>query len=172
MAVERKGVVTSKGRPLTLVGAEIKVGDKALNFSVLSQSLEKVDFAVSGGKIRLISVVPSLDTGICDAQTRRFNQESANLGDNVEIWTISVDLPTAQARWCGAVGIDKVKVYSDHRDLEFGLAYGVLIKEMRQLSRTIFVVDSDDTVKYVEYVKDIGLHPDYDRAIEAVKMLT
>ncbi|AUM66524.1 thiol peroxidase [Brevibacillus laterosporus] len=167
-AIERQGVVTFKDQPVTLLGPEIKVGDTAPDFSVLANNLSPVTLADSKGTIRLISVVPSLDTGVCDQQTRRFNEEAAKL-DNVTILTVSVDLPFAQARWCGAAGIDKVQTVSDHRDLSFGLAYGVVIKELRLLSRAVFVVDSNDKVVYVEYLPAVGQHPNYEAAIEAVK---
>ena len=167
---ERKGVVTFKGNPLTLVGLEITVGAKAPDFEVLAQDLSTVTLATSQGKVRLISIVPSLDTPVCDAQTRRFNQEAAKL-PNVEILTISMDLPFAQKRWCGVAGIDKVKVLSDHRDASFGKAYGVLIKELRLLARAIFIVDGGGTVRYVEYVPEVASHPNYDAALAAVRKL-
>lgn len=160
--------VTFKGKPVTLVGNEVKVGDQAPDFKVLANDLSEVTLADSKGKVRLISVVPSIDTGVCDAQTRRFNEEAAKL-DNVQILTISVDLPFAQKRWCGANGIDNVQMLSDHRDVSFGEAYGVLIKELRLLARAIFVVDSNDQVTYVEYVSEVTDHPNYDAAIEAAK---
>src|SRR3989338_5519285 len=138
---ERTGVVTFKGNPLTLVWPEIKTGQKAPDFQVLAQDLSPVTLASSRGKTRLISVVPSLDTPVCDAQTRRFNQEAAKL-PNVAILTISADLPFAQKRWCGAAGIDKVQVLSDHKEASFATEYGVLIKELRLLSRSIFVIDA------------------------------
>ena len=125
--------VTFANNPVTLLGNEVKVGDKAPNFTVLANDLSPVTLADSKGSVRVISVVPSLDTGVCDAQTRRFNEEAATL-DNVKILTISVDLPFAQARWCGAAGIDKVQTLSDHRDLSFGEAYGVAMKENRLIS--------------------------------------
>src|SRR6476620_8889297 len=143
--------VTFAGGPVTLVGNEVKVGDKAPNFTVLANDLSEVTLEDSKGKVRLISVVPSLDTGVCDAQTRRFNEEAAGLG-NVTVLTISVDLPFAQKRWCGANGIENVQTLSDHRDLSFGEAFGVAIQELRLLIRAVFVVDSSDTVTYVEYV--------------------
>jgi thiol peroxidase len=167
-AVERQGVVTFKGNPVTLLGPEIKVGDKAPNFTVLANNLTPVTLDDSKGTVRIISVVPSLDTGVCDAQTRRFNEEAAKL-DGVTILTISVDLPFAQSRWCGAAGIDKVQTLSDHRDLSFGLAYGVVIKELRLLARAVFVVDADDKVVYAEYVPAVAEHPNYEAAIEAAK---
>ncbi|MBN2410547.1 thiol peroxidase [candidate division KSB1 bacterium] len=171
MPLERKNVVTSKGNPVTLLGPEIKVGDKAPDFEVLDNQSTVFSSKQAAGKIRIYNVVTSLDTSICDLQTKRFNEEAAVLGDDVEILTISVDLPTAQKRWCGAAGVDKVKVLSDHRELSFGLAFGVAIKELRLLSRSIFIVDKSDTVRYVEYVKEVASHPDYDKALSAVKAL-
>ena len=163
---------TFKNGPVTLIGNEVKVGDKAPDFTVLANDLSAVTLASSAGKIRLFSVVPSLDTGVCDAQTRRFNEEAANLGEDVIIYTVSMDLPFAQKRWCGAAGIENVVTVSDHRDASFGEAYGVHIQELRLLTRSIFVVDADDNVAYVEYVPEATDHPNYDAAIEAVKALT
>jgi len=168
---ERKGVVTIGGKPVTLLGREIKVGDKAPDFTIITKDSEPFDFKSTSGKIRLISVFLSLDTGICDTQARRFNEETASFGDKVEILNISVDLPYTQKRWCGAAGIDKIKLLTDHRDVQFGEAYGVLVKGLRVLARAIFVIDQDDVVKYVEYLPEIGSHPDYDKAIQAVKNL-
>src|SRR3989338_8255581 len=167
---ERTGGVTFKGNPLTLIGPEITTGQKAPDFQVLAQDLSPVTLASSRGKTRLISVVPSLDTSVCDAQTRRFNQEAAQL-PNVAILTISADLPFAQKRWCGAAGIDKVQVLSDHKETSFATAYGVLIKELRLLSRSIFVIDAGDTVRYVEYVPEGTSHPNYDAALAAARQL-
>ena len=164
--------VTSNNNPVTLLGKEVTVGDKAPDFTVLSNGLRPVTLNDSKGKIRLISVVPSIDTGVCSAQTRKFNEEATSLGDDVEVLTISVDLPFAQARWCAAEGIGNVQTLSDHRDLSFGEAYGVVMKELRLLARSIFVVDKDDKVTYVEYVSEGTDHPDYEKAIEAVKELT
>lgn len=161
--------ITFQGNPVTLVGEQVKAGDKAPDFTVLSNDLNPVLLADSKGKVRLISVVPSLDTGVCAAQTRRFNEEAANLSDDVEILTISVDLPFAQARWCGAEGIDAVQTLSDHKDLSFGQAYGTVIEELRLLARSVFVIDQDDNVTYVEYVEEVTDHPNYDAALEAVK---
>ncbi|GAA0333071.1 thiol peroxidase [Bacillus carboniphilus] len=160
--------ITFKGNPVTLVGKEVQVGDQAPEFKVLANDLSEVSLENSKGSVRLISVVPSLDTGVCDAQTRRFNEEAANLGD-VKVLTISMDLPFAQKRWCGANGIENVQTLSDHRDASFGEAFGVLIKELRLLARAIFVVDSENKVTYVEYVSEATNHPDYEAAIEAVK---
>lgn len=160
--------ITFKGNPVTLLGNEVKVGDKAPSFAVLANDLSKVTLEDSKGQVRLISVVPSIDTGVCDAQTRRFNEEAAKL-DNVKVLTVSVDLPFAQKRWCGANGIENVQTLSDHRDLSFGEAYGVAIEELRLLARAVFVVDSSDKVTYVEYVSEATNHPDYEAAIEAAK---
>lgn len=169
-AQERQGAVTFKGNPLTLIGPAITAGAKAPEFEVLGQDLGPVTLAGSAGKIRLISVVPSLDTPVCDAQTRRFNQEAATLPD-VEILTISMDLPFAQRRWCGVAGAHRVKVLSDHRAALFGAAYGVLVKELRLLARAIFVVDAQETVRYVEYVPEMTSHPNYEAALAAVRQL-
>lgn len=164
--------VTFKNNPITLIGNEVKVGNKAPNFTVLTNDLSPVTLNDSTGKVRLISVVPSIDTGVCDAQTRKFNEAAAELGDNVVILTVSVDLPFAQKRWCGANGIEAVQTVSDHRDLSFGEAYGVAIQELRLLARAVFVVDAQDQVTYVEYVSEATNHPNYDAALEAVKALT
>ena len=165
---ERTGVVTFKGNPLTLIGPEIKVGMKAPDFQALAQDLSPVSLSAFKGKTVLISVVPSLDTPVCDAQTRRFNQEAAKL-PNAQILTISMDLPFAQKRWCGAAGIDKVTVVSDHQGGAYGRAYGTLIKELRLLSRSIFVVDGTGTVRYVEYVPEVTTHPNYAAALAAAQ---
>ncbi|HHY21185.1 MAG TPA: thiol peroxidase [Bacilli bacterium] len=160
--------VTFKANPVTLLGAEVKVGDLAPNFQVLANNLTPVTLENSKGHVRLISVVPSIDTGVCDQQTRRFNEEAANL-EGVKVLTISVDLPFAQSRWCGAAGIENVEMLSDHRDLSFGQAYGVAIESLRLLTRAIFVIDSNDKVTYVEYVSEATNHPDYEAAIAAAK---
>ncbi|PGL69131.1 thiol peroxidase [Bacillus sp. AFS055030] len=160
--------VTFKNNPVTLIGQEVKVGDKAPSFTVLANDLSPVTLEASAGKVRLISAVPSVDTGICDAQTRRFNEELSNV-ENVEVLTISMDLPFAQKRWCAASGLENVHTYSDHRDASFGEAFGVLMQELRLLARAVFVVDSNDVVTYVEYVAEGTTHPNYEAAIEAVK---
>ena len=169
MTQERKGVVTFKGNPLTLVGPQIQVGQKAPDFTVLAGDLSAVTLKSSAGKTRLISVVPSLDTPVCEIQTRRFNQEAAALLGNIEILTISMDLPFAQGRFCTTAGINKIKVLSDHRDASFGQNWGVLIKELRLLARSVFVVDDKDVVRYVQYVSEITTQPDYGPALAAVK---
>jgi thiol peroxidase len=171
MTQERTGVATFKGVPITLMGPELKAGDAAPDFVVSKNLLEDSSLSDYAGKIKLISVVPSLDTGVCDAQTRRFNSEAAELGDDVVILTISTDLPFAQARWCGAAGIDRVITLSDHKETAFGQAYGVLIKEFRLDMRSIFVVDKNDKLAYVEYLSEMAEHPNYEAAIAAVKEL-
>ncbi|MBO2942578.1 thiol peroxidase [Paenibacillus sp. F411] len=171
MAQERKDAATFKGNPITLIGPELKVGDQAPDFTVSKNLLEEVSLKDYAGKIKLISVVPSLDTGVCDAQTRRFNEEAASLGEDVVILTISADLPFAQARWCGAAGVEQVITLSDYKTRSFGQAYGVLIQEFQLDMRSIFVVDQNDKLAYVEYLAEMTEHPNYDAAMEAVKSL-
>ncbi len=160
--------VTFINNPVTLVGSEVKVGDKAPDFTVLGNDMKPVSLSDSKGTVRIISVVPSLDTGVCDQQTRKFNVEASKL-NNINVLTISVDLPFAQKRWCAASGLDNVQTLSDHRDLSFGEAYGVVMKELRLLARSVFVVNSNDEVVYVEYVSEGTNHPNYDAALEAAK---
>lgn len=168
---ERTGLVTMRGNPVTLVGEEINVGDKAPNFTVLSSDLKQVDFSSFVGKVCIISSVPSLDTPICDMSTRRFNEEAGYLGDDVVILTISMDLPFAVKRWCGAAGVANVKALSDHRNASFGTAYGLLMKENRLLARAVLVVDREGKVQYSELVKEIAQEPNYEAALEAVRKL-
>lgn len=160
--------VTFKGTPMTLVGTEVKVGDQAPDFTVLANDLSEVKLSDFAGQVRLISVVPSVDTGVCAAQTKRFNEEVAKL-DNVQVLTISADLPFAQARWVAENDLGNAKIYSDHRDLSFGEAYGVVMKELRLLARSVFIIDSNDKVVYTEYVSEGTNHPDYDSALDAAK---
>ena len=169
MSQERKGVATFKGGPLTLIGPELKAGDKAPDFKLIDTGLKAVTLADSKGKTRLISVVPSIDTPVCDLQTKRFNQEAAKLPANVAVLTVSMDLPFAQSRWCGVAGADKVQMLSDYQEHAFGQAYGVLIKELQLLSRAIFVIGADDKIQYAEYVKEITMHPDYEKALQSLK---
>jgi thiol peroxidase len=165
--MERPGATTMKGNPLTLIGPELKAGDKAPDFEVVDTSLKPVSLNTTNG-VRIFSVVPSLDTPVCDAQTKRFNEAAASL-PSVEIYTVSMDLPFAQKRWCGAFGVDNVKMLSDHRSGSFGENYGTLIKDLRIQSRAIFVVDKDNTIRYAEYVKEVADHPNYDAALEAAR---
>lgn len=160
--------VTFKQQPVTLLGNELKVGDQAPDFMVLTNDLEEKSLSDYKGKIKLISVVPSIDTGVCSIQTNRFNQEAQKL-DNVHFLTVSMDLPFAQKRWREVNNVESLDMLSDHRDADFGEKYGVLIKELRLLARSIFVVDSNDKVTYVEYVSEVSEHPDYDKALEAAK---
>ena len=164
-------VHTLKGNPITLLGPELKPGDKAPDATVRKSLTEEVRLSAYAGKIRLISSVPSLDTGVCDAQTRRFNEEAAKLGEDVVVLTISADLPMAQARWCGAAGVDRVVVLSDYKDMDFGNKYGVHIQELRLDMRAVFVIDKDDVIRYVQVLGEMTEHPDYDAAIAAVKSL-
>jgi thiol peroxidase len=166
--MERSGATTLKGNPLTLVGPELKPGDKAPDFTLVDTSLKPVTLADTGGNVRIISVVPSLDTPVCDAQTKRFNEEAAKMS-TVDILTVSMDLPFAQKRWCGAFGVDKVKMLSDHKEGSFGTNYGTLIKELRIESRAIFVIGRDNTIKHVEYVKEVADFPNYDAALSAAQ---
>lgn len=160
--------VTFKNKPVTLLGKEVKVGDTAPDFVVVDNNLELVSLKDFKGKKKLISVVPSIDTGVCDFQTRKLNTEAASL-DNTVVLTISVDLPFAQKRWCGNAGLDEAITLSDYRELSFGKAYGVAIEELRLLSRSIFVLDENDKVVYVEYLKENSNHPDYESALTALK---
>jgi len=168
---ERTGIITFKGNPFTLLGSVLKVGDKAPDFSVVDNGMAPVTLATSAGSIRVVSAVPSLDTPVCDSETRRFNQEAADLPGNVNVLTISLDLPFAQKRWCGAAGIDKVVTLSDYRERSFGLKYGVLIKELLLLTRAIFVIDASDTIRYIQIVPEVTSEPDYGAVIAAVKNL-
>ena len=168
---ERDGLVTMKGNPITLIGTEPQVGDQAPDFVAIDNDLNPVSFDSFRGKVCIISSVPSLDTPVCDMETRRFNDEAGRLGDNVEILTISMDLPFAQKRWCGAAGVDRVQTLSDYRDAAFGQAYGVLIKDLRLLARAVFVVDEEGTIRYAELVNEIASEPDYESVLKAVKEL-
>ena len=168
---ERTGIITFKGNPMTLLGPELKVGDKAPGFIVVDNALAPVTLASSSGNIRVISAVPSLDTPVCDTETRRFNQEASSLPDNVVVLTVSLDLPFAQKRWCGAAGIDRVTTLSDYRERSFGNAYGVVIKELALLSRAVFVVDASDIIRYIQIVPEVTNEPDYAAVLAAVKKL-
>ena len=168
---EREAAVLFKGNPATLLGSEVKVGDTAPDFRVVDNGLQPVTLATAAGKIQLIAVVPSLDTPVCDTMTRQFNQDVANLPDSVVVYTISVDLPFAQKRWCGNAGIDKVQTLSDYQDRSFGLNYGLLLKDLKLLARAVYVIDQNDKVVYVELVPEVTAEPNYTAALEAVKKL-
>ncbi len=168
--MERPGATTLKGNPLTLIGPELKAGDTAPNFEVVDTGLQPVTLEKTGNKVRVFSVVPSLDTPVCDMQSKRFNDEAAKLPE-VDFYTISMDLPFAQKRWCGAFGVDNLKMVSDHKSASFGSNYGTLIKELRIESRAIFVVDPSNKITHAEYVKEVAEHPDYEAALSAVKAI-
>ncbi|KPL08098.1 hypothetical protein AMJ85_08895 [candidate division BRC1 bacterium SM23_51] len=168
---ERTGIVTMRGNPLILVGSEVKVGDTAPDFTTLDNNLSPVAFSSFLGRVCIISSVPSLDTPVCDRETRRFNEEAARLDPNLVILTISMDLPFAQKRWCGAAGVTRVQTLSDHRDASFGTAYGVLIKELRLLARAVLVVDADGIIRYVQIVNEVTEEPDYEAILTAVRTL-
>lgn len=167
-----KRTVTMHGRPMTLVGDEMKVGTPAPDFKVTDNDMLPMKFLRTyGGKLAVISVVPSLDTSVCDLQTRRFNQEAVALGPDVGVLTVSMDLPFAQKRWCGAAGVKAVRTFSDYQKAEFGKAYGVLIKELRLLARAVFIVDKDGIVKYAQIVPEVSKEPDYEEVLTALKAL-
>ncbi|MBX9599975.1 MAG: thiol peroxidase [Bryobacteraceae bacterium] len=168
--MERPGATTLRGNGMTLIGPELKVGDKAPDFTAVDDKLQPVSLSATGNGVRIFSVIPSLDTPVCDMQTKRFNDEAGKL-PNVSIYTISMDLPFAQKRWCDSFGVDHVKMISDHRNASFGENYGTLIKELRIESRAIFVVDGSNVIRHAEYVKEVGDHPDYDAALNAAKSL-
>ncbi len=171
MSQERTGVITFKGNPMTLLGPDIKVGDAAPEFRVVDNGLQPVTLASSAGKVRLITVVPSIDTPVCDTMTRKFNEEASKLPEAVVNYTVSLDLPFAQKRWCGAAGIERVKTLSDYQDRSFGQAYGLLIKELKLLARAVYVIDANGKVAYREIVKEVTAEPDYAAALAAAKKL-
>lgn len=168
---ERKSAITMGGMPLTLVGDEVKVGQKAPDVELLTNDLAPARLSSYLGKVVIISVVPSLDTGVCDIQTRRFNAEAAGLGPDVVILTVSMDLPFAQKRWCGQAGVEQVVTLSDHREAAFGLAYGLLIKELRLLARAVLVVDRQGLLRYSQLVPEVRSEPDYEPALAAARQL-
>ena len=166
---ERTGECTFQGNPLTLIGPKLEPGQAAPDFTLLANNMSHVSLKDSAGKVRLITAVPSLDTPVCDMETRKFNEEVGKLGGDVAAFAISCDLPFAQGRWCGAAGATNVQTLSDHFDVSFGDAYGTHIKEWRLDSRAVFVVGKDGKLTHVEYVKEVASHPDYDAALAAVK---
>ncbi len=169
--MERKGAVTFKGSPLTLIGNAVKSGTKAPDFTVIDNTLKSVVLKDFAGKIKLISVTPSLDTPVCDTQARRFNVEASKLPDSVAVINISMDLPFAISRFCATAGIERVKTFSDYKEASFGQAYGVLIKELRLLARAIFLIDASDTVRYCEIVGEMTSSVDFDKALEETARL-
>jgi len=169
--MERKNAITFKGSPLTLIGNEVSVGQPAPDFVATTNDLSSYKLSDDKGKVIVIASVPSLDTGICDKETRKFNELAASLGDDVVIVTISMDLPFAQARWCGAAGVERVKTVSDYKAADFGNKYGLLIKELHLLARAVLVVDQNSVIQYYQLVPEIAQEPDYDPVIEAVNTL-
>jgi thiol peroxidase len=161
-----------KGNPLTLMGNEVKVREMAPDFVVLDNNLSPVKFSSFRGKTCILSSVPSLDTPVCDMETRKFNEEAGRLGPDVAILTVSMDLPFAQKRWCAAAGVDKVQTLSDHRDASFGTSYGVLIKELRLLARAVFLVDRKGIIQYIQLVKEVTKEPDYEAALNTLRKLS
>ena len=166
---ERTELVTMKGNPLTLMGSALQVGDKAPDAVLLNNDLQPVNLSDYRGQICVVSSVPSLDTPVCDMETRRFNQEAESLGQDVKILTVSMDLPFAQKRWCGAAGVNHVITLSDHRDAAFGKEFGVLIKELRLLSRAVFIIDREGVIRYIQLVQELSQEPDYDAILSALK---
>ena len=165
---ERPGIVTIHGNPLTLLGEEIKVGAAAPDVELLDNDLKGVKLSSYRGKTLVVASVPSLDTPVCDLETRRFNDEAAHLGGDMQMLTISMDLPFAQKRWCGAAGVERLTTLSDHREGAFGQAYGVLIKELRLLARAVFIIDRDGTLQYVQLVKEMSNEPNYEEVLQAL----
>ena len=170
--LERPGLITMKGNPLVLLGKDVKVGQAAPDFTVTANDLSEVKLDTFKGKVRIIASVPSLDTPICDIETKKFSEKVGKLGADVAMLTISMDLPFAQKRWCGASSVTNVHTLSDHRDASFGQNYGVLIKGLRLLARAIFVIDKKGVVKYVQLVKEIASEPNYDEVLAAVAKLS
>lgn len=168
---KNKNKVTFKGNPVTLLGKETKVNDKAVDFTVLNNNLEPVKLSDFDGKVKILSLFPSIDTGVCSKQNHTFNEKAAKLSDDIVILAISNDLPFALKRFCGAEGIDNLITLSDHKDLDFSSKYGFLIEELRLIARGVIVIDKENTVKYVEYVPEIGEEPNYESAINAAKLL-
>ncbi len=168
---ERTGLVTLKGNPVTLLGPEVKVGQPAPDVELTANDLSTVKLSSFKGKVCIITSVPSLDTPVCDTETRRFNEAASKMGDDVAVLAVSMDLPFAQARWCGAAGVKNVQTLSDHRDAAFGASYGVLVKGLRLLARAVFVVDRQGVVRYTELVKEVASEPDYEAALAAAGQL-
>ena len=167
MTEERTNIVTFKGNPATLLGPDIKVGNIAPDFHVVDNSLQPVTLASNLGKVQIITVVPSIDTPVCDTMTRKFNEKAAQLPENVVVLTVSVDLPFAQKRWCGNAGIERIQTVSDYQERSFGLNYGLLLKELKLLARAVYVIDKAGKVAYREIVKEVTAEPDYDAALAA-----
>jgi len=169
MAEERSGAITMRGNPMTLIGHELKAGDKAPNFTLVGKDMKPITLDNFKGKVKIIASIPSLDTPVCDAETRRFNEEASKLPGGVQVLAVSMDLPFAAARWCGAAGVDKVATGSDYRGAKFGESYGALIKELYLHARAVFVIDKNDKLVHVEYVKEVANQPNFEAALEAAR---
>ncbi len=169
--MQERQVTKMGGNDITLIGPALKLGDTAPDFTVLDNELLPKTLMDYEGMIKLISVIPSIDTGVCDAQTRKFNELATEFSKDAAVLTISMDLPFAQKRWCGASGVDRVEILSDHHWADFGEKYGVLIKELRLLNRSVFILDRENHIRYIELVEENHNHPDYDTAIDALKHL-
>jgi thioredoxin-dependent peroxiredoxin len=165
---ERKGVITFKGGPLTLEGPELKVGQKAPDAELTGNDLSPVKISSFAGKTIVLSCVPSLDTPVCDIQTRKFNEKAGKAGSDVVVLTVSMDLPFAQKRWCGAAGVDHVKTLSDYKGAKFAAAYGLLIKELHLIARAVIVLDKQQIIRYIQIVPEVTSEPDYDAALKAI----
>jgi len=168
---ERTGIISMKGKPLTLLGDDLKVGDSAPDCEVVGKDLQPISLSSFRGKVCIISSVPSLDTSVCDIMTRKFNEEAVALSEDVVVLAISMDLPFAQDRWCIAADVKNVFVFSDHRTAAFGQAFGLLIKDLRLLARAVFVVDREGIIRYIEIVNELTHEPDYEKALSAAKEL-
>ena len=169
---ERLGQITAQGNPLTLLGDEVKVGDAAPDFSATANDMTQVEFSSFRGKTVIISAVPSLDTSVCSAQTHKFSEAAINFGPDVVVLTISMDLPFAQSRWCEANGVTNVQTVSDFKERTFGPAYGVLIKELKLIARSVFIVDKEGIIRYIQIVKEVTTEPDYDDVLRALELVT
>ena len=167
MALERTGVVTFKGNPMTLVGPELNVGDDAPNFQILGSDLSGVNLHTDEGRVRLIVAVPSLDTPVCALETRTFSSRVKDLPGNSVVYVVSADLPFAQKRFCATEGIENIRTLSDHRDLSFATSYGILIKELKLLARSVFVIDPNNKISYIEIVDEVTNEPNYNAAVDA-----
>ena len=166
---EAKNTVKFQGNPLTLIGRQPVVGEPAPDFEVLANDMSAVKLSEFRGKVAVICSVPSLDTSVCDTEVRKFNEQATSLGDDVVVLVVSMDLPFAQKRWCGAAGVKNVQTLSDHRQAQFGNTYGILIKELRLLGRAVFVVDKKGVIHYIEVIDELTNEPDYEAALKAAK---
>lgn len=170
--IERKGIIQFKDHDVSVAGVDLAPGMQAPEFKAIDQDWQEISMLeATKGKLRIIAALPSLDTSVCDRETRRFNQEASNLSNDVVLIAISADLPFAQARWCGAAGVDRVMVVSDHKYMSFGEKYACLLVEPRILRRAVFIVDREDKIRYAAYMPELGVEPDYDEVLKAAKSI-